>query len=191
MKIKPILNSFISFFLGALIISLGWYHLITSQKDSPPAIPVEGTIDSGWTLIDHEGVQHRLGDISKKKLKFINIWATWCGPCIGEMPGMEALYHDYGDKIEFLFVSREELAKIDQFRKQKKFDLPFYKGDVLPDELKTSGIPATFIVGPDGSVIFKHTGSADWNHKTVRDYLDTLLLKIEATAYVNAEGPLA
>src|SRR5690606_14395552 len=60
--------------------------------------------DYNWNLIDGTNTPYDLKD-AKGNVILINFWATWCPPCIAEMPSLQKLYNDYNDKITFLFVS--------------------------------------------------------------------------------------
>ncbi len=60
--------------------------------------------DYNWNLITLDGKGVNL-ERSKNKVVLINLWATWCPPCIAEMPSLQALYDSYGDKVDFYFVT--------------------------------------------------------------------------------------
>ncbi len=64
-----------------------------------------------WVLYDLEGNQITFKDLNNKPV-FINIWATWCPPCIAELPSIEELYEDYGDKVNFILISNEDIDKV-------------------------------------------------------------------------------
>ncbi|WP_338039136.1 TlpA disulfide reductase family protein [Maribacter litopenaei] len=55
--------------------------------------------------MDGEPVNAKVGD---GEITFISYWATWCPPCIAELPSIDGLYQDYGDKISFLMISNED-----------------------------------------------------------------------------------
>ncbi|UWX56650.1 TlpA family protein disulfide reductase [Maribacter litopenaei] len=55
--------------------------------------------------LDGEPVNAKVGD---GEITFISYWATWCPPCIAELPSIDGLYQDYGDKISFLMISNED-----------------------------------------------------------------------------------
>ena len=67
-----------------------------------------------WLLEDLEGKEFDFKS-THNKVVLINFWATWCPPCIAEMPSLEKLHNDYKDKIIFLFVSNEEEEKIPKY----------------------------------------------------------------------------
>jgi peroxiredoxin len=121
----------------------------------------------------------RLADF-KGKVIFLNFWATWCPPCIQEMPWMETLYRSLkGWEFEMLAVSIDEDGKeaVRPFMKKYSLTLP-----VLIDRDKKvaalygiTGIPETFIITKQGVIDFKIIGPQDWTERKWRDYFDNLL----------------
>ncbi len=127
---------------------------------------------------DLEGVEFSLRDFKDKTI-FINYWATWCNPCLAEMPSMVKLYNQYkdNDKIIFLFLSKEDLNTIVDYipNDESLGQLPIYK-IITDDELFTTrGIPTTFIINYKGDIVVKDVGSAKWNDQTVVDFIDGIL----------------
>ena len=127
---------------------------------------------------DLEGNEFSLRDFEDKVL-FINYWATWCNPCLAEMPNMAELYNQYkeNDNIVFLYLSKEDADTIiDYIPKDDSLGpLPIYKVVTDDDLFSTRGIPTTFIVNRNGEIVIKDVGSAVWNDQSVIDYLDKLL----------------
>ena len=112
------------------------------------------------------------------KVVFINFWATWCPPCIAEMPSLQALYADYNDKVVFLFVTSDDFKTVVKFKNKKGFDfLVFNPLNEIPKELTTRSIPRTFIINKKGEVVVDESSAIDWNSATVRGQLDNLLLE--------------
>lgn len=133
--------------------------------------------DFNWSLVDAEGNQFELSE-AKGKVIIINLWATWCPPCIAEMPSLEELYKDYGDKVEFVLVSDESQKKTSAFLEERKLTLPSYKPiSKIPNKLYTRSIPATYILDKKGRIRVQKTGAANWNSKRIRKLIDKLLLK--------------
>lgn len=127
---------------------------------------------------DLEGNEFSLRNFENKVL-FINYWATWCNPCLAEMPNMAELYNQYkeNDNIVFLYLSKEDADTIiDYIPKDDSLgQLPIYKVVTDDDLFSTRGIPTTFIVNRNGEIVIKDVGSAVWNDQSVIDYLDKLL----------------
>ncbi|MBL4605042.1 MAG: TlpA family protein disulfide reductase [Flavobacteriaceae bacterium] len=133
--------------------------------------------DYHWELTNHKGESYNLNE-AKGKVVFINLWATWCPPCIAEMPSMQELYNDYQDKVLFLFVSNEGQNKVASFFKKKEYNLPsFYPESEIPKELYSKTIPATYIIDKRGTIVIDKSGAANWNGSSVRSLLDRLILE--------------
>jgi thiol-disulfide isomerase/thioredoxin len=100
----------------------------------------------------------------KGKVVIIDFWATWCGPCVAEMPNMKKLYAEYKDKgVEFIGVSLDKpkeaggLDALKKFVAENKIEWPqYYQGNYWESEFSMSwginGIPAVFAVGTDGNL---------------------------------------
>lgn len=128
-----------------------------------------------WQLVDAAGKIVSLEQY-KEKLIFINFWATWCPPCIAEMPSMQKLYDDYGDKIVFLFVTTDPFEKANTFLVKENLHLPVYQAVTNPPlELESSTIPATYLIDKPGNIVVAKIGTADWNSDSFRKNLDELL----------------
>lgn len=131
--------------------------------------------DYDWGLVDEHGASYDFND-AKGKIVLINFWATWCPPCIAEMPSMEKLYLDYKDDVVFLFVSNEEQEIISKFKKKNEYQFLVHASVTQsPKLLETSSIPRTFVLDQKGHVVIDKTGAADWNSTAVRELLDDLL----------------
>lgn len=115
------------------------------------------------------------GETLKGKIVFLNFWATWCPPCVAELPGIQQLYNDYKDKVSFVFISNEKWETIDAFYKKNAYDLPTYTLHGGQEPLfNVTSIPTTFIIDSNGEVVVNKNGAADWNSKSVRSLLDSL-----------------
>jgi thiol-disulfide isomerase/thioredoxin len=112
---------------------------------------------------------------SEGRLTLVNYWATWCAPCIAEMPDLQKLYSDYKDEMDFYFITSEEPEVVKRFLERENYALPvYYFLSPPPDILKSSSLPTTFLIGKEGDIIMKKTGAANWNSKTVRATIDKL-----------------
>lgn len=116
-------------------------------------------------LVSAGGDQVSLSSFKGKKV-FVNLWATWCGPCVSEMPSIQQLYSNTNNEnAEFVMISFDndfETAKA--WIKRKGFTMPVYavQGD-LPELFNVSGIPTTFIFNEEGMLVFRITGSEDYS----------------------------
>jgi thiol-disulfide isomerase/thioredoxin len=114
--------------------------------------------------------------VGKGKVTFISYWATWCPPCIAEMPSLELLYADYGNKVNFLFITNEEPAKVQKFLDRKELNIPAVRPLMdTPENLYERSIPTNYVIDKKGNIVLKEQGAANWNTPEVRGLLDTLL----------------
>ena len=158
----------------------------------PPKLEAPSAEDMKVTTIDFDSNMLQFSDLEnniftlqnfKGKNLFINYWATWCNPCLAEMPYMAELYENYKDEedIIFLYLSREKLEIIKNYipKDESLQQLPIYKIITDDEFFATSGIPTTFIINSDGEVIVKDLGSAFWNDESVFKFIDNLIGKNE------------
>ncbi len=100
------------------------------------------------------------------KVVVLNFWATWCPPCIREMPSLQALYEKYEKHpgVEFLVVEVENKpALAQQFIEDKGFTFPVYSPDgILPETFLGQSIPTTVILDKSGEIILRHEGMTDF-----------------------------
>lgn len=128
-----------------------------------------------WQLKDANGKTVSL-EAYKGKIIFINFWATWCPPCIAEMPSIQKLYADYQDKMVFLFVTTDSFEKANAFMIKENLTLPVHQSLSNPPlELESSTIPATYLIDKQGNIIVAKIGTADWNSDSFREKLNELL----------------
>jgi thiol-disulfide isomerase/thioredoxin len=115
---------------------------------------------------------------ARGKVAFVNYWATWCPPCRAEMPDIQALYDDYKDKVEFIFITNEKGDVVTKFLNKKDYNLPSYNQlSNGPSQFNVSSIPATYLLNKSGEIVVHKIGPADWDGKKVRALLDSLLLE--------------
>ena len=147
-----------------------------------------GTVAPEFEVNDLDGGIARLSD-HKGEVVLVNIWATWCLPCLIEMPSMERLYQEIGeDGFEIMAVSIDaELGG---------FDLAGRPGgdiQVFADSLgltftmlhdpsggiehlyRTTGVPETFLIGRDGIIYKKVAGGTEWDAPQNKELIQRLL----------------
>lgn len=135
----------------------------------------EQSFDYDFSVKDLSGKEMNMKDL-KGKVIFLNLWATWCGPCRVEMPSIQNLYNSVDkEKVAFVMLSldqEEQHSKIKQFISEKDFTFPVYQpASPLPNLLRVNTIPTTFIVGADGKVKSKKTGMANYDTEEMRGFL--------------------
>ena len=136
----------------------------------------EGSFDYNFTIKDLEGNKVDFNQF-KGKVVFLNLWATWCGPCVAEMPSIESLYGKMDkDKVAFVILNwLEEPRKVSKFIQAKKFTFPVYvMYKDVPEQLIVPSIPTTFIIGPDGKMATKKVGTANYDTEKFKTFLEEL-----------------
>ena len=119
-----------------------------------------------FTLPDFDGNMVSLTDY-RGQVVFLNIWATWCPPCVEEMPSMEKLYQELKDEgFEIIAVSIDVSGAkaVLPFMKKHKLSFPALAdtGGSLQGLYQTTGVPESFIIGKNGILVEKAIGPRDW-----------------------------
>ncbi|MDT0554711.1 TlpA family protein disulfide reductase [Patiriisocius hiemis] len=131
--------------------------------------------DYTWELTSTDDKYTNLTS-SKGNVIVINLWATWCPPCVAEMPAFQNLYDVYGENVDFYFVTNESKEVIDKFIKKNNYTFPVYISNSLPPSmLQSKSLPTTYIIDKKGSIVIEKTGAADWDNDSVKETLDSLL----------------
>ncbi len=109
---------------------------------------------------------------------FLNIWATWCPPCVAEMPGIQKLYDKVdNEKIAFVMLSVDDQGAdhVRRWIERKGYTFPVYLLDgPLPRAFASNSIPTTFILSRAGEIVARHEGMADYDNARVREFLEEL-----------------
>ncbi len=102
----------------------------------------------------------------KGKTIFINFWATWCKPCIKEMPSIANAQNILLDeKIVFLLASNESTEQIEDFRISHDYKFNYARIE-NSEELNIQALPTTFIFNPEGTLVFSEAGDRKWDDST-------------------------
>lgn len=130
---------------------------------------------SPWVLRDLKGNEMEYSD-TKNQVVFLNLWATWCPPCIAEFQGIQELYNDYKNDVVFLLVSDETPIAIQNFLKKNGYDINvFIPMTKYPIDFNPKSIPRTYIIDSKGSIVIDKKGAANWSSSKVRKILNKLL----------------
>jgi thiol-disulfide isomerase/thioredoxin len=109
------------------------------------------------------------------KVVIMNFWATWCPPCIAEMPSLQKLHEDLQSEKDIVFMAIEVDQNIDKaakFMAKNKYSLPLYTVDSdLPEELHTNSIPMTVILAKNGDIVGKQVGMMDFKSEKLKQGL--------------------
>lgn len=129
-----------------------------------------------WSIRTLEGKKVAFSQFNGKVV-FLNFWATWCPPCVAEMPSIQNLYDSLkNDNVAFVLIADENKRTVQNFMKKNRFTFPVYvQGKDLPDLFNTRRIPATYILDQKGTVVFKHVGSAKWDDEACLRFFRSLM----------------
>ena len=154
-------------FLQRGILYTGLFNPDAAESQTQPLPDVQSLL-----LYDEQGNTLHGSQLSGE-LVLLNVWATWCPPCIAEMPGLHRLYQDLGaGEVRFLMVTVDkDFEKAIAFRDKKGYSFPIYRLGHLPAELQSRSIPATYVIDPDGRLRFRHEGMAEYDTAEFRKML--------------------
>ncbi len=131
-----------------------------------------------FTLTDLDGKEWHLNDL-KGKVVFLNFWATWCQPCVEEMPAMETLNKRLAiapfKMITILSNDRPEFAQKMVQRVGATFPVLIDPNSIVGDQYGLTGVPETFIIDADGIVREKFIGPRPWDSQGALDMLGQYL----------------
>jgi len=152
----------------------------TESVPKPAASPNYPAADLDFTVKTLSGETVSMESL-KGKVIFMNMWATWCPPCIAEMPSIQNLYEKVkSDKIAFVMVSLDQdPAKAQKFIQRMGFTFPVYTPDgYMPAQFGAgSVIPTTYVISPEGQVVVQKDGMAEYDTEEFRNFLVTLATK--------------
>ncbi|UII30570.1 TlpA family protein disulfide reductase [Fulvivirga ulvae] len=136
--------------------------------------------DFNFTLQALDGQTVKFEDF-KGKVIFLNVWATWCAPCIAEMPGIQDLYNKIDNKdIVFVMLSMDDsIEKPKRFIAKKEYTFPVYlPASRVPDVFRSPSIPTTYVISKDGKIVAKKVGMANYDTKSFRKFLNKQASKV-------------
>lgn len=163
-------------FSAVLIVGVAAFITVMATKQCPGMRETNAATfgTPGAQLLD---VSNKALDFSafKGKVVFVNNWASWCPPCIAEMPSIQTLKNKLkGEHVAFVMVSfDQDPEKAKSFIKKRNFDFDIYfPGEDYP--YPTASIPATFILDKSGEVVSQHVGMADYSSDELTHQLKKL-----------------
>lgn len=154
------------YFLRAYLEGRTTPELITVRASEPQS-PADTERRPDFRLPDPSG---RLRDVSEwdGKLLILNFWATWCPPCLHEIPMFMEVQKAYADRgVQFVGVAIDDVENVQTFVADTGLSYPTLHGQGDAIELgkrlgnTTGGLPFTVIIGPEGNIRFRHGGVLD------------------------------
>lgn len=133
--------------------------------------------DWSWIILNKEGQKIYLANF-RGKVILINFWATWCAPCLAELPALQDLYNHFKNHndIVFLFITTENLDKAHSFLVKKGYNLPIYQQIFpAPPPLYSNTIPSTYLIDKQGNIIIEVHRAKRWNSDKTISLINKLL----------------
>lgn len=167
MKRSVMKNIWIAIFL--ILTTLNGCNERSKEKPAPSSGLIRD-IDK-IRLTDMNGQSLSLKQYSGKTI-FLNFWATWCKPCVQEMPSVKEAQNILKDKgVIFLLASDESLEQIQEFSNSHDYKFNYVRIE-NPEEMNVQTLPTTFIFNSRGEKVFMEAGARQWNEKNM---IDTIL----------------
>ena len=173
-------------FGGALFIGATRVRPATGASLAPAPVaaapaPVVGHPAPAFTLRTPDGATVALADL-RGTVVLVNFWATWCEPCLEEMPSLEDLQDRLKDRpFTLLAVNMEESdARVEQFLQstllqEDSLVVLFDRFGTVAKEWKARMLPVSFLIGPDGRIRDTVLGAADWSAKQTVSRIERLM----------------
>ena len=156
------------FFLGCLICLLGCKSVVKNPLSDLESMQLKTSyVDLNANKVDLS--------VYEGKRIVVSYWATWCGPCLKEMPGMkiaEDTLKNYN--YTFLLISDETVAQITEFKKVKNYDFNFLKSTESNEILGIYSLPTSFIFDEKGNIVETIVGVIDWDSEEIINKLKIL-----------------
>lgn len=150
------------------------------ERTVPDPQPATAGASARPPVFVNDGEGNRI-DITNQtgKVVFINFWATWCPPCIAELPSIDKLYQQFKDNEAVVFAIVDvdgQYEKSKQFMESKNLDLPVHiSSGEIPAGWLGNAIPTTLILDKQGQIAAKHEGMADYSRPEVTDFINKLI----------------
>lgn len=171
---------------GLALLSLIPAVAISAESRLEPWNP--GESGYSFSLDDLYDEKHSLPDYTGKVV-LVNFWASWCPPCIYEMPAFTRLKQRMKDQpFEVLAINvGEKKYKVRRFAKLINFNLPVLL-DTTQDTFNTWGVrtlPTSFLIDANGNVRYRVRGNPDWDYEETIAVIDSLISELMTTDSLN------
>jgi thiol-disulfide isomerase/thioredoxin len=158
------LGSGVLIWIGVVLLAFAAGEVL--KGDPRPAAPRVNSQSPDFTLNNLSGEQIRLSERHGKPV-IVNFWATWCGPCVLEMPNLEKYYEKYPGQFDILAVNAdEEKYRVESFVKDMRitFNILLDPGGAIEARYQVSAYPTSFILDKEGIIRIQHIGLLDEKH---------------------------
>ena len=168
--------------VGAIVavLTVGLVGISQTMKDELFPVTIGSVAPNFRAKVLGENRYKTLADY-KGEVLLVNIWATWCPPCIKELPSLEQLHKAYGSKgLKLVAISIDEFVGEDSIRAFAKnagitFEVLHDSAGAIERAYQTTGYPETFVIGREGTIRKKWIGPDDWSSQGNRALVAQLL----------------
>ncbi len=150
---------------------------VIAPKTEKKIIATLSDADYNWQLLDIDGNPVNFSEF-KGKVIFVNFWATWCGPCVGEMPELQDFYNNFKNNkdVVFILASNDNLDVIKNFMNKKQYSFPVYSiKSTPPNTMSHSTIPTSYLIDKKGNIVLHQKGVANWGGNKMKDLVNQFL----------------
>ena len=184
--------------LGAVLVALGYLWF----PATPPVKPIDmnAPVTTAFTeqfmatspadgiapndpVLFMDGKEQNLRKQISGKWTVLNLWATWCAPCVAELPSLAALQKHYAGRLNVLalsFDNNTDISKLSKFMtKNKVSGLAFAYDHQLKvrTAIETNGLPTSLLIDPNGKIILILEGHIDWTSDKALAFFDQIVTK--------------
>ena len=164
-------------FLQRGILATGIMNPDVTEKEEAVSETSGPMADFNLQLMNSKG-ELALMEQFRGKVIFLNIWATWCPPCVAEMPGINKLYKELkndGDVVFLMLSVDDDFETAKRFKERKKFEFDVYQATSrIPQMYYSQSIPTTYVIGAGGELALTHEGMANYNTGEFKEFLQSL-----------------
>ncbi len=181
-----------------LLFFTGWYKdvagflqrgLLETGLMRPSELESARPASYNFQLINEGGRTINFSEFEGKTV-FMNFWATWCTPCIAEMPDIHDLYKKIGYDVTFVMISVDiEHEKAMKFMEKKGFEFPVYfLKNEIPRTYDIHSIPTTYVISPDGKIVIEQHGLSKYDTEKFRNFILSLAKSESPSGNTNASA---
>jgi thiol-disulfide isomerase/thioredoxin len=155
------------------VIPLGEFSPIAPPRPAPEA-----------RFAGHDGKPERLADF-RGHWVLVNLWATWCAPCIKEMPSLDRLQAKLGTSLDVIAISEDRqgtdaVAPFVSTLKLVSLEVALDPPGLVASAFQVQGLPTSFLIDPQGRIVAQLQGAADWDADQTQEHLTKLMAANQA-----------
>lgn len=161
------------------LMKIGLFQPPIPQQSDQAGSSLLSSSEAGGEMVfeDENGKTVNLSDL-KGKVVFINFWATWCPPCIAEMPSIYKLSEKFKDKSDVVFMMVDmdaDMKKSKNFLQKNGYNLKVYiPASQISTDYFAGALPTTILFDKSGKLVFKHEGGADYSNTEFEKFLNSI-----------------